>query len=242
MTTEQQTLEPSADEAASDTVEAAEAQPNGQALATIEQPATGLSPTGPMHPDEWRMLAQVANTIAHTDFVPKGLRGNKPAVMACLLYGRDQGLPPMVSLSEIAIVDGRPTMSAALMVAKIRSAGHKVWREEHRDPDGKLLATTAHGRRRDGTEDSFTYSLEMAGRANLLGKPNWKQYPEAMLWARAVSQLARLLFSDVFLGTSVYTGDELGAETAERDRATVVDPETGEIVAAEEAAADDVPF
>jgi hypothetical protein len=163
---------------------------------------------------DWSMLRKIATTVVATDFVPKQLRNNAPAVMACLLYGRERGLGPMKALQEISIVDGRPSESAALMAASIRSAGHKLWREEHRNDKGEMIAVTAHGERADGTRDSFTFTLEMAQRAGLLSKKNWTQYPEAMLWSRAVSALARALFSDVFLGAP-YTGDELGADVVE---------------------------
>lgn len=164
-----------------------------------------------VNPDEWAMLAQIANTIATTEFVPRGLRGNKAAVMACLLFGREQGIGPMTALKEVSMVDGSPSMSAALMAAKIRSAGHSLTRREIRDEKGNLVATEAHGKRGDnGDEDVFRFSLDMAARAGLVNKNNWKQYPEAMMWARAVSQIARTLFSDVFIG-SIYTAEELGA-------------------------------
>jgi hypothetical protein len=177
-----------------------------------DEPGTAIA----LLPDaaDWSMLRKIATTVVHTDFVPKGLRGNAPAVMACLLYGRERGLGPMKALQEISMVDGRPTESATLMAATIRRAGHRLWREEHRNDEGTVVAVTAHGERMDGTQDSFTFTLEMAGRANLLGKNNWKQYPEAMMWSRAVSALARALFSDVFLG-STYVPDELGADVVE---------------------------
>jgi hypothetical protein len=47
----------------------------------------------------------------------------------------------------------------------------------------------------------------MAQRAGLANKQVWKAYPEAMLWARAVSQLCRMLFPDCFAG-GTYTPEE----------------------------------
>jgi hypothetical protein len=167
-----------------------------------------------MRDGEWEQLSRIAKTIASTEFVPKGLRGNAHGVMAAILYGRDQGLSPMVALSEIHMIEGKPTMSAALIAGKARLAGHKIWRETVEDGQGHVVGVTAHGERTDGTRDSFTFTLDMARRAGLGGKQNWQRYPEAMLWARAVSQLARMLFSDVFMG-SVYTAEELGADTDE---------------------------
>jgi hypothetical protein len=62
---------------------------------------------------------------------------------------------------------------------------------------------------------SVTWTKQMAQEAGLLGKNNWKKYGASMLWARAVSQLARMLFADCFAGAT-YTEDEIGeAEYAE---------------------------
>jgi hypothetical protein len=177
------------------------------------------SQNGLLAPARWEMFGRIANTVANTEFVPRGLRGNKPAVMACLLYGDAQGLHPSVALTEVHIVDGKPTMSATLMVGKIRMAGHRLKREEIRNPEnGEFLGCVAHGTRGDdGETDSFTFTLAMAARAGLLTKHNWKAYPEAMCWARCVSQLARMLFPDVFLGQSAYTSEELGLEDTTDD-------------------------
>lgn len=51
-------------------------------------------------------------------------------------------------------------------------------------------------------------------------KDNWHQYPMSMLWARAVSQMVRMVFTDVLMGATL-TPEELGAN---------VDPITGEII------------
>lgn len=172
---------------------------------------------GVLHPDTWAMFGRIANTVADTDFVPKGLRQKPSAVMACLLYGHALGLHPSVSLTEVYVIDGRPSISAALMAGKIRESGHSLRREEVRDEQGKITGVTAVGVRADGGEDSYTFTLEMASRAGLLSKDNWKKYPEAMLWARACSQLARMLFSDVFLGQATYTPEEIEEEARLRN-------------------------
>lgn len=73
------------------------------------------------------------------------------------------------------------------------------------------------GTRRDnGDEMTITFTKDMATRAGLAHKRNWQQYPEAMLWARAVSMLARMLFADVFAAMHVYTPDELGDDGTSR--------------------------
>jgi hypothetical protein len=144
--------------------------------------------------------------IAGTEFVPPGLRGNLPAILACVATGRAIGIPDMTALRSIHIIDGKPTFSAELMVQLVRRRGHSITGEV---TEGAASVT---GKRVDnGDTMSATWTLSMAERAGLLNKQNWKRYPEAMLWARAVSQLCRMLFADCFAGAT-YTTEELGAE------------------------------
>ncbi len=145
--------------------------------------------------------------IAGTDFIPKAIRGNLPAILACVATGRSLGLSDMHALRSINIIDGKASMSAELMVALVRQQGHSI---QGNFGDGEVTVT---GRRRDNEDEiTVTWTREMAERAGLLGKQNWTRYPESMLWARAVSQLCRMLYSDC-LGGVVYTPDE--AETGE---------------------------
>ena len=71
-------------------------------------------------------VARLAEQIAQTDFVPRALRGNPPAIAATMLYGRECGLAPMQSLRAIHIIDGRPAMSAESMRGLILAAGHSI--------------------------------------------------------------------------------------------------------------------
>lgn len=144
--------------------------------------------------------------IANTDFVPAGLRGNLPAILACVATGRAIGVDDMTAIRSVHIIDGKPTFSAELMVQLVRRRGHSI--------TGELTegAATVTGTRADnGDTMKSTWTLAMADRAGLLSKQNWKKYPESMLWARAVSQLCRMLFADCFAGAT-YTTEELGEE------------------------------
>ena len=145
--------------------------------------------------------------IANTDFVPRGLRGNVPALLACILSGRELGLGPMESLQKIDVIDGRPATSAELLVAMVYKAGHQIF-------PVTITGTgaTARGIRSDGTTYDFTFSEEDAKRANLLGKANWKNWPGPMYYWRAASQLCRILFPDVLTSFRAYTPDDLGSE------------------------------
>ena len=162
-----------------------------------------------------QLTTEQLSYIAGTEFVPQGLRGNKPAILACVMTGRALGLDDMSSLRLIHVVNGRPTFSAELMVQIVRRHGHSITGTVG---DGKATVT---GKRADtGDEMTSEWTIEMAQRAGLAGKQVWKSYPEAMLWARAVSQLCRMLFADCFAG-GTYTPEEIPeadyAEVAEQE-------------------------
>jgi hypothetical protein len=144
--------------------------------------------------------------IAGTEFVPPGLRGNLPAILACVATGRALGIADMTALRSIHVIDGKATFSAELMVMLARQRGHSITGEVS---EGSATVT---GRRRDnGDTMTVTWTMQMADRAGLTNKQNWRKYPESMLWARAVSQLCRELFADCFAGAT-YTPEELGAD------------------------------
>lgn len=141
-------------------------------------------------------------TIARTDFVPAALRGRPEAVLAAVLYGRELGLEPMQSLAHIDVIDGRPSPSAELTARLVRAAGHKI----------EVLAATdqvctLRGTRVDtGETMEVTFTIEDAARVTTKENGNrialsetkrYREYPGDMLWARAVTRLARRLFPDV---------------------------------------------
>lgn len=163
--------------------------------------STSLSTYNPREPDaETREMIRM---VAGTDFVPAGLRGNPHAVYACVLAGRELGIGPMESLREIHMIDGRPSMSAKLMLGLVRRAGHSVTGKR-----GSDRAEVTGTRADNGDTFTVEWTIDDAKRAGLLNKKVWQRYPSEMLWARAVSTLCRALFSDVL--TSVkYTPDEV---------------------------------
>ncbi|PRX90697.1 hypothetical protein [Allonocardiopsis opalescens] len=155
-------------------------------------------------------ILKLAKTIADTQFVPKQLRGNAPAVAAAIFAGREVGVGPMTSLQHIHVIDGRPSMSSELMRSRLLAAGHEIVYEE-------LTSTRCRVKgRRKGAQSWTTveWSADDARKANLLGKDNWRKYPGDMLVARATGKLARLIAPDALGGIS-YTSEELSDEGGE---------------------------
>ncbi|MGI5153626.1 hypothetical protein [Microbispora sp. CA-102843] len=144
-------------------------------------------------------IVRLAETIHDTDFVPKGLRGNYAATAAAILAGREVGIGPMTSLQHMYVVEGRPTMSAKLMRARVLAAGHDLVYEEN-----TITRCRVRGRRRG--EQAWTtveWTMDDAKRAGLAGKNTWQKYPRRMLQARATGELCDIVFPDVVAGMAV---------------------------------------
>ena len=93
------------------------------------------------------------------------------------------------------------------MVSKVFQAGHAIV-VEHQDDEKVIVTGIRFVGERELTQ-TVAFTIEMANRAGLANKSNWKKYPEAMLYWRAVSQLCRQFFPDV-LGGLRYLPDDLG--------------------------------
>jgi hypothetical protein len=153
-----------------------------------------------------RAAAEIANYIGATDFVPESLRGNPAAIAAAILYGDEIGLDPMQSLAKIAVIRGRPSLTAEGMRGLVLSRGHELWLEE-----STTTRAIAAGRRQ-GSEriGRVTWTLDDAKRAGIAGQQNYQRYPREMLVARATAALARQMFADVVGG--LLAAEELDGE------------------------------
>lgn len=168
--------------------------------------------------------ADLAKSIAGTDFVKSSIRNNPAAIAACVLYGDEVGLGPMQALAQISVIDGRPALSAEAMRALILASGHELWVEE-----STVSKATIAGRRSGSQQVSrVTWTLDDARRANLGGKQNWRSYPRQMLAARATAELARLIFADAIGGLLIVEELEEGEapKTERRKRSDPDSPQT----------------
>ena len=173
----------------------------------MREPAPAVAtPPGLPGKEKFAQICSIIDQIADTLFVPLGLRGNRTAILACVLTGRERGVPMMEATQAIYMVDGRPCPSAKLMNALVRRAGHSIQGEVDSEK-----ATVRDRRADNGDQDEATLTIEMARRVGLLKRPSWQRYPEAMLWARAVSWLCRRLFADA-IGALAYTPDEVNPD------------------------------
>lgn len=157
--------------------------------------------------------------LCKTDFVPKGFRGNAPAVLAAVLYGREVGLPPIAALQGLYSVDGRVGTYAETQRALVLAAGH-----EYRIVEQSASRCVIEGRRAGRDEwQRFGFTMQEARDAGLDKKDNWRKWAADMLLARATARMCKAMFPDAVHGMS--TAEEI------QDTVTVeqVDTSTGEV-------------
>jgi len=129
--------------------------------------------------------------------VSSGLyKGKEESIIMIMLAARELGIPPMQALNGgIFIIQGSVVISARMMGALIRKSGHSFEVVESTDKN-----CTLRGQRIDQSGDCIecSFSIEDARKAFLV-KPgsSWEKYPKDMCFARAISRLARQLFSDI---------------------------------------------
>jgi len=124
-----------------------------------------------------------------------------------ILAGQAWGIDPFSAMTGIHLIQNRPTVSAGLMAAAVKA--HPLYDYRVRERTDKACKIEFF----QGAESLgiSPYTMEMAKRAGLLSNQTWQKYPEAMLFARAMSSGVRTFCPDV-LGATVYTPEELGAE------------------------------
>jgi hypothetical protein len=167
-------------------------------------------------PADWTTMVAMAKALVQTGFLPQEIKTAEQAV-AIILKARELNIPPMYGLSNIAVIKGKPTCNAELMLALVyRDHGDDAIRIEESTPQ---RCTISYKRRDWPSRQTYSYTIEDAQRAKLTAGATWQSYPQAMLRARCVSAVARMSFPDTIAG--MYTPEELGASVRVTDEGRV---------------------
>ena len=151
-------------------------------------------------PADWATLKAIAEVVGQSTLYP-----HTPAdALVCMLHGASLGLAPIPSLSAISAVKGRPMIAASAQLGLAHRAGIET-REVESSPDAVALEFSRGGI----VLGVSRFTTEDARRAGLSGG-NWRTYPQAMLFARAVTQGIRRYCPGV-LGSAAYDPEEVKA-------------------------------
>jgi hypothetical protein len=179
--------------------------PNAHTLERIETPQEAAV----ARLAEWANAAdaahRIAETLVQTSFCPDSFKHKAGEATAAILAGLEVGLQPMASLRSFDIIQGQAAPRAVTLRAIVQAGGHEV----------ELVESTAtrckmRGKRRGSTDwQTITWTIDRARDLGVTGKSNWRSQPQAMLVARATSEICRLVASDAILGMGGYSVEEV---------------------------------
>lgn len=145
----------------------------------------------------YTQLQEISNSLS-----PSKLHQHRNPADAyfAVMIGQDLGLSPAASLQNIYNVNGMPALKADMKLALVKRhpeyAGCEI--------EGDHLSCTVTLYRKNGTDKPdkvvSKFTIQDAERAKLVGKDNWKAYPQRMLKARALSYACNDLFPDAMIG------------------------------------------
>lgn len=146
-----------------------------------------------------------AKIVSQSSLIPAEYRGKPADIIWAMDISDALGVHYTQVMQSMVVARGKMTMSADLMGAIVRRAGHKLRIHE----DGNSV--TASIVRADDLDYEFTvtWDEEKARAAGLWGNRGpWTQYPRQMLRARAITEVCRQGASDALAG-NMYTAEEL---------------------------------
>lgn len=138
-----------------------------------------------------------------------------------VVAGAEMGIGPMAAMTGINVIQGKPTLSANLLAAQVKRHPRYDYRVlEHSGTICKIEF------RENGEAIGVSeFTIADAQRAGVAGGQNWKKYPAAMLFARALTQGVRWYAPDVTSGPA-YTPEEVGGSEVRQDEPPTAEPET----------------
>lgn len=156
-------------------------------------------------PQNVEEVFRLATAIAKSGLAPSTMR-TPEALTVAILHGAEIGLPPMMAVQKIAVVNGRPALWGDAVPALLLSKGFRI--DETVSGADDERAATCTVTRPDGAKIGRSFSVADAKIAGLWGKAGpWKQYPDRMLMMRARGYAARDGAADVLAG--LYIAEEV---------------------------------
>lgn len=124
-----------------------------------------------------------------------------------IVAGAELGLPPFTSMNAFHVIQGKVTMAAMTIAARLRSSGRYDYRIVEKTGERCEIEFFKDGQK-TWTE---VWDVKRAAKANV---KNMDKFPDAMLFSRCISAGARAIAPDVV--GQFYTPEELGANMNEQ--------------------------
>lgn len=151
------------------------------------------------HAEAMGAARQLAEGMCASDLVPAIYKGKPDNGAAAILYGAEIGLNPIQSLQQVFVVHGMPAIYARTMCALIKRHGYLVETVASADTAVTVRASDP----RTGQVEESTWTIERARQAGYTSNKKYESDPQAMLFAKAATEVCRKIAPDVLLGISM---------------------------------------
>jgi len=148
-------------------------------------------------------LARLSDMFARSGYFTDAREAAQIGVK--ILAGREMGFGPFASVNGVHVIQGKPAMGANLMAAAVKA---------HPKYDYRVITMTDERVEIEYLQDGESLGVSKfdAKDAAQAGTKNLQKFARNMLFARAMSNGVRWYCPDVFMGSSVYTPEELGSD------------------------------
>lgn len=163
-----------------------------------------------------------ANMLSKSPLMPKHLFNQAASVFLIMAKGRELGVPPLVAIDGIDVIQGKVALKPQMMLGLVRKRTDVCKYLTCTETTDKVATFETH-RVGDPKPTSLSFTIEDARKMQLASKENWGKQPAVMLRWRAASAICRLIYSDLLNGAYVF-GEIPGGHTEEEIQPAV---ETG---------------
>ena len=155
-------------------------------------------------------------------FVQSGMFPDSKSVATAaskLIVGRDLGLSDYDSMAGLHIIKGKVVLAANTMAAAIKASGKYDYRAKTTETECTITFYDVSGPNKEEI-GTTRFTTQDANNAGLRGD-NWRKWPKAMLFARAISSGYREHCPDALGNAAVYVHEHGESEIPEEPKASV---------------------
>jgi len=152
-------------------------------------------------PQSFQERMQYCEVLAQSNLVPQNFKGKKEDIFVAIEFGQMVGLNPMQALTNISVINGRPSIWGDAALALVKASGKMEYIKEYFKDDNTAVCETK--RKDEPVAVVREFSIKDAEQAGLLNKSTWKQYPKRMLQMRARAWALRDAYPDVLSGIQI---------------------------------------
>jgi hypothetical protein len=172
-----------------------------------------ISENGELVYTQWDQLTQISRQIMNAGITKLG---NPSQINLIILKGKRLGLDMFESLENISVINNKTAINGALASALVDRSGLLEDKTKSYEGEGESRKCVCTVKRKGRTKTTNEFSIKEAKKAGLYpGKPGsgWSNYPDRMLYWRALGFCYREDFNDVLQG--LYLTEELADEVPE---------------------------